>query len=191
MFDGRYVVRLIRYSNYIDIERLNVELFYIAYVPVLKGGEEVGMVEPHLWVLLLDYGEIEVYEVRNVVDVKTILEKIKRVVKNNTVAVLQIEAKVRDLDTELLEIAFNNVEHGASYLRGLIADTIMALVYNVDKDTLCMFVKQLKEQEPLLEALKIKDLIVAEVMEVMKTGNKAIVEKLEVLKELGISLEEH
>jgi len=189
VLEGRHVIRLIKYGNYVDVERIHVDLFYIAYVPMLKGGEEVGMVEPHLWVLLLD-GKVEAHEVRNFAEVKAVLERLRHEVKSNTVTVLQIENTLKDLEEELLKIALDSVERGVGYLRGLVADVIASLLYNVDKDVLNTFVSRLKEQwGPLLEMLDVKSVIVAEVKEVVKVDNR-IAEKLEALEELGISLEE-
>jgi len=190
ILDGHYVIRLIKYGRYVDVERIYVNLFFIAYVPVLKGGEEVGMVEPHAWVLLLDYGKVEVYEVRNVADVKAVLERIRDAVKNNTAAVLQIENKLKDLEEELLKIALDSIERGIGYLRGLIADVVASLLYNADKEALSVFVSRLKEQwGSLLELLDVKSIIAAEVREAMNASDKAVAEKLNVLKELGVSLE--
>jgi len=183
IFDDRYVTKLIKYGSYVDVDRVRVDVFFLTFLPALKRGEEIGMVEPHLWVLL-ERGEAKSYEVRNVADVKAVFAEIKRVVENDDevkTAVLHIEARIRDLDEELLAIASDNIERGVAYLRGLIADTIAALMYNADKEVLHMFVKRLKERWGLLfEALSIKDLIAAEA----RAGNQAIVE---VLKELDIS----
>jgi len=192
IFDGCHVTKLIKYGNYVDVDQVRVDLFFLTFLPVLKRGEEVGMVEPHLWILL-ERGEVKSYMVRNIADVKAVFAEIKRIVENDDevkTAALHIEARMRDLDEELLAIAFDNIEHGVSYLRGLIADTIAALMYSADKDVLHTFVKRLRGQwEPLLEALNVKDVIAAEVKEAVKADGR-IAEKLEALKELGISLEE-
>lgn len=189
IFDGRYVTSLIKYGNYVGVDRVAVDAFFLTHLPLLRGGEEVGMVEPHLWILLR-FGRAETYEVRRVADVKAVFAEIKRIVENDDavkIAALYIEARIKDLDEELLKIALDNIERGAGYLRGLISDTIAAMLHYADKDVFHTFVKRLKEQwRPILETLgvKVEDIIAAEAKEAAKAGNQAVAEKLEVLDDL-------
>jgi len=191
VFDGRYVTKLVKYGNYVEVSRMQADAFFLIYVPILKGGEEIGLVEPQLWIIEMKYGEIKSYEVRRVADVKTVLAEVKRMVEEEDkmhVVALFIEEKIKWLNEDLMKIAFRNIEYGVGYLRGLIADTIAALFHYADKEAFLAFVRRLKEQwGPLLEALgiRLEDVIATEVKEAMKAGNQAIAEKLEVLKELG------
>jgi len=190
IFDGRHIVGLVRYGNYVEVSREPVKAFFITYVPILREGEEIGMVEPQLWIIETEYGGVKIYEVRRVADIKTVLAEIKRMVEEDDevrIAALFIEEKIKWINEDLVKIAHKNIERGVGYLRGLISDTIAALFHHADTEVFLEFTKSLKERwGPLLEALgiRVEDVIATEVREAMRTGDQAVAEKLRTLKEL-------
>jgi len=188
IFDGRYIITLIKYGNYVEVDRMDAGSFFLVrYVPVLRGGAEIGMVEPHVWILLLEHGTLEVHEVRRITDVKVVLAKIKSVIEKDGAmnpAALFIDARIRDVNEELLQLALRSIEDGVEYLRGLITDVIAAMFHHAG-DVFNIFVERLKERwGPLLEALRIsvEDVIVAETKEVARA--KAVEEALKEMEEL-------
>jgi len=174
---GRYVISLAKHGEYVDVGRMNAGEFFLVYFPALRGGAEVGLVEPHVWILV-ERGA-KVYEVHSVSDVKAVLAEIKRIVVEDDAtkgAALHIDARIRDINEALLQMAVRNIEGGAEYLRGLIIDTIASVFRHADKEVFDALIERLEGRwKPLLEALgiSVKDVIGAEVRETAEAGATA------------------